>query len=213
LGINWLNELSIVSVSTLSVPIIIDEGFESENDEFDHHNIISENASVVSMSVDIPDVIDVEVDIPMNDTCDELSKCFNVTEVSEPESNRGRTATRNIRRKKVEKCKTPPQNSGFVSNVQIRHCDVWRIPRKFFFPCKHCDFLFSREYSLREHLLNKHGDICLDDYHWKDNPTPTPEIPPPWITRSTPIQQSILQLYPWEEMCKALNLLPKSKSC
>jgi len=91
------NELSIVSESTLSVPIVIDEGFESQTGELDHHtsyNIISENLSVVSNSVDIPDVIIVEVDILTNDACDELFKCFNIIEVSEPEGNRERTETR-----------------------------------------------------------------------------------------------------------------------
>jgi len=67
------NELSTVTEST--VPIIVDEGFESENSELDHHtsdNTISEHLSVVNYYVDIPDVINVGVDIPTNKTCGEL---------------------------------------------------------------------------------------------------------------------------------------------
>jgi len=101
--------------------------------------------------VEIPDVIIVGVDISMNNACDESSKCYNITELSESEVDRVRTATRKIKRKKVEKCTTSSQNSEIVSNVQIRHWDVWRIVRKFFFP-------------LREHIFNEHGNICLDDY-------------------------------------------------
>jgi len=75
-------ELSTVTEST--VPIIVDKGFESENGEVDHHtsdNTISESLSVVDNSVDIPDVINVGVDIPKNNTCGELPKCHDVVEV------------------------------------------------------------------------------------------------------------------------------------
>jgi len=89
----YLTELPTVTEST--APIIVDEGFESENGELDHHmsdNTISENLSVANNSVDII----------MNDTCDEIFKCYNITEVSEPEMDRGRTATRKIKRKKIK---------------------------------------------------------------------------------------------------------------
>jgi len=79
------NELSTVTEST--VPIIVDEGFESENGELDHHtsdNAISENLSAVNNFVDILDVI-VRVDITMNNTCGELPKCHDVVEVKTKE--------------------------------------------------------------------------------------------------------------------------------
>jgi len=76
------NKLSIVTES--AVPIVVDEIFESETGEFDHHmsdNAISENLSVFNNSVDIPDVINVVVDFPTNNTCGKLPKCHNVVEV------------------------------------------------------------------------------------------------------------------------------------
>jgi len=69
----YSNELSTVTEST--VPIVVDEGFESEIGKLDHHtsdNTISEKLSVVSNSVDIPYAIDVGVDIPTNKICGEL---------------------------------------------------------------------------------------------------------------------------------------------
>jgi len=74
----------IHTVTESTVPTIVDEGFESETGELDHHtadNTISENLSVVNNSVDIPDVRDVGVDLPTNNTCGELPKCQNVVEV------------------------------------------------------------------------------------------------------------------------------------
>jgi len=59
-----LIEIPIVIENTVFT--IVDEGFESETGELDHHtsdNTISENQSVVDHSVDIPDVIFVGVDI------------------------------------------------------------------------------------------------------------------------------------------------------
>jgi len=76
------NELSTITEST--VPFIIDEGFESNTGELDPYtsdNTISENLSVVSNSVDIPDVIDLVIDIPMNNTREEVPKCHNGVEV------------------------------------------------------------------------------------------------------------------------------------
>jgi len=95
------NELSIVTENT--VPTIVDDGFESKTGR--------PQILVVSNSVDIPDNIDVGVDIPLNKTCDELFKCYNITEVSEPEVDRGKTATRKIKRKKVAKCKASPHET------------------------------------------------------------------------------------------------------
>jgi len=73
-----LIEIPIVIENTVFT--IIDECFESETGELDHHT--SNNNIVEDHSMDNPDVINVEVDIPMNDTSDELSKCFNVFTVA-----------------------------------------------------------------------------------------------------------------------------------
>jgi len=76
------NEVCFIEIPVVidnTVFTIVDEGIESGTGELGHHmsdNNISENQPVVDHSVDIPDVINVEVDIPMNDTCDKLSKCF-----------------------------------------------------------------------------------------------------------------------------------------
>jgi len=77
-----LNELYTVTENT--VPIVFDEGFESETGEFgpnSSENTISEDLSVVNHSVDIPDVFNVGVDISMNNICGELPKCHNSVEV------------------------------------------------------------------------------------------------------------------------------------
>jgi len=76
------NELYTVTEST--VPIVVDEGFDSKTGELGNHtldNTISENLSVVNSSADIPDVVDVVVDITMNNTCGDTPKCHDVVEV------------------------------------------------------------------------------------------------------------------------------------
>jgi len=81
------NEVYLIEIPAVidnTVFTIVDEGFESGTGELDHHmsdNNNSENQPVVDDSVDIPDVINVEVDLPTIDTCGELSKCLNVIEL------------------------------------------------------------------------------------------------------------------------------------
>jgi len=79
-----VNSNELYTVTESAVPIVVDEGFESEIGEFGHHTsdkAISENLSVVNNSVDIPDVFNVVVDIPTNNTCGNIPKCHNVVEV------------------------------------------------------------------------------------------------------------------------------------
>jgi len=68
------DELS--STTESAVPIIVDEGFGSETGEFGQHmpdKAISENLSVVNYSVDIPDVFNVVVDIPIEQYLREIT--------------------------------------------------------------------------------------------------------------------------------------------
>jgi len=144
---------------------------ESETGELDHHtsnNTISENLSDVNNSMDIPNVVDVGVDIPTNNTCVKLPKHQNVVEIQ---------------------------------------------PKEIEVVCDFCPFVSTWVKELHLNLPEVHaktyGDLCTYSL------TCSERILPKVSSKQTveqPRRRIVKHQSTWEEMCKVLDLLPKSRS-